>query len=86
MTYMAEGLSDMDIRLSGSILVFTQQLMSRADEYLEPLGLTSRQWLLLAVFDKQFTGSSPSISEPTAVFGGSRQNVAQHAREVVGSR
>lgn len=59
--------------------MFTQQLMSRADEYLESFGSTTRQWLLLAVLDKRFPGSAPSISEATAVFGTSRQNVKQVA-------
>lgn len=83
-TYMAEDLSETDVRLFGSILMFTQQLLSRADEYLEPLGLTTRQWLLLAVLDKHFPGSAPSISEATAVFGTSRQNVKQVARQLEG--
>jgi len=73
----ADGLSETDIQLFGSILMFTQQLVSRADEYLAQFGLTTRQWLLLAVLDKQFPGSAPSISEATAVFGTSRQNVKQ---------
>ncbi|MFN0092132.1 MAG: MarR family winged helix-turn-helix transcriptional regulator [Acidimicrobiales bacterium] len=79
---MTDGLSDTDIELFGSVLVFTQQLMLRADEYLEPFGLTSRQWLLLAVLDKRFPGSAPSISEATAVFGTSRQNVKQVALQL----
>jgi DNA-binding MarR family transcriptional regulator len=62
--------------------MFTQQLVSRADEYLEQFGLTTRQWLLLAVLDKQFPGSAPSISEATAVFGTSRQNVKQVALQL----
>ncbi len=79
---MAEGLSETDIELFGSILMFAQQLASRADEHLEPFGLTTRQWLLLAVLDKRFPGSAPSISEATAVFGTSRQNVKQVALQL----
>jgi DNA-binding MarR family transcriptional regulator len=78
----AEGLSETDVQLFGSILMFTQQLVSRADEYLEQFGLTTRQWLLLAVLDKQFAGFAPSISEATAVFGTSRQNVKQVALQL----
>ncbi|MBI4934581.1 MAG: MarR family transcriptional regulator [Actinobacteria bacterium] len=52
------------------------------DEYLEPFGLTSRQWLLLAMLDKQFAGAAPTISEATAVFGTSRQNVKQVALQL----
>jgi DNA-binding MarR family transcriptional regulator len=75
----ADGLSETDVQLFGSILMFTQQLMTRSDEHLEQFGLTTRQWLLLAVLDKRFPGSAPSISEATAVFGTSRQNVKQVA-------
>jgi DNA-binding MarR family transcriptional regulator len=79
---MAERMSDTDIQLFGSMMVFSQQLMSRADEYLAPFGLTSRQWLLLAVLDKRFPGSAPTISEATEVFGTSRQNVKQVALQL----
>lgn len=79
---MDEGLSETDIELFGSLLMFTQQLVTRADDYLEPFGLTTRQWLLLAVLDKRFPGSAPSISEATSVFGTSRQNVKQVALQL----
>jgi DNA-binding MarR family transcriptional regulator len=74
---MAEELSDTDIELFGSVFVLMQQLTFRADEHLRPLGLTSRQWLLLGVIAKAFPGRAPTISEAAAVFGTSRQNVRQ---------
>jgi DNA-binding MarR family transcriptional regulator len=79
---MADDLSTTDIELFGSSLVFAQQLMLRVEEFLEPFGLTSRQWLLLAVIDKGFPGYAPTISEASAVFGTSRQNVKQVALQL----
>jgi DNA-binding MarR family transcriptional regulator len=76
---VADDLSNTDIELFGSSLVFAQQLLLRVEEFLEPFGLTSRQWLLLAVIDKGFPGYAPTISEASAVFGTSRQNVKQVA-------
>lgn len=55
--------------------MFMQQLTLRVEERLESFGLTSRQWLLLGVIEKAFPGYAPTISEATAVFGSSRQNV-----------
>ena len=63
----------------GSLFVLMQHLSRRADEELAGLGLTSRQWLLLAVIAKAFPGSSPSLSEAAAKYGSSRQNVKQIA-------
>jgi DNA-binding MarR family transcriptional regulator len=79
---MADELSDTDIELFGSIFVLMQQLAFRADEHLRPLGLTSRQWLLLGVIDKAFPGRPPTISEAAEVFGTSRQNVKQIASQL----
>lgn len=59
-----------------------QQLTRRVDEALEPMGLTSRQWLLLAVLTRGFPGTSPTLSEAAAVFGTSRQNVRQIAGQL----
>jgi DNA-binding MarR family transcriptional regulator len=75
--YMATGLSDTDVELFGSLFVLMQQLTFLADEHLRPLGLTSRQWLLLGVIDTAFPERPPTISEAAAVFGTSRQNVRQ---------
>jgi DNA-binding MarR family transcriptional regulator len=63
----------------GSLFVLMQHLSRRADEELADLGLTSRQWLLLAVVAKAFPGSSPSLSEAAGRYGSSRQNVKQIA-------
>ncbi len=49
------------------------------DERLVMVGLTSRQWLLLAVLQRFFPGSSPTLTEAAARYGTSRQNVKQIA-------
>ena len=45
----------------------------------EDWGLTTRQWLLLAVLTRGFPGRTPSLSEAAAAYGSSRQNVKQIA-------
>ena len=49
------------------------------DEGLADWGLTTRQWLLLAVLTRGFPGRAPSLSEAAAAYGSSRQNVKQIA-------
>jgi DNA-binding MarR family transcriptional regulator len=65
--------------LFGSLFVIVQHLTRRLDEALQPLGLTSRQWLLLAVMQRWFGDRSPSLTEAAARYGTSRQNVKQVA-------
>lgn len=63
----------------GSIFVVVQHLTRRADRELASLGLTTRQWLLLAVLTKWFPDHDPSLSEAARRYGSSRQNVKQIA-------
>lgn len=63
----------------GSIFVVVQHLSRRADKELAGLGLTTRQWLLLAVLNTTFAGVSPSLTEAAKKYGSSRQNVKQVA-------
>jgi len=63
----------------GSTFVVVQHLARRADAELAPLGITARQWLLLAVLTKGFPGRSPSLSEAAEQYGSSRQNIKQIA-------
>jgi DNA-binding MarR family transcriptional regulator len=63
----------------GSIFVVVQHLARRADEELEPLGITTRQWLLLAVLTRAFPDYCPSLSEAADRYGSSRQNIKQIA-------
>lgn len=63
----------------GALFVLMQHLSRRADSELADLGLTTRQWLLLAVLTNGFPGYSPSLSEAAEKYGSSRQNVKQVA-------
>ncbi len=65
--------------LFGDVFVLVQHLTRRTDAALEDWGLTSRQWLLLAVLTRGFTGRAASLSEAASVYGSSRQNVKQIA-------
>lgn len=65
--------------LFGKVFVLVQHLTRRTDAALEPLGLTSRQWLLLAVLTRGFPGRAPSLTEAAEQYGSSRQNVKQVA-------
>lgn len=62
-----------------ALFVLVQHLSRRMDERLTTLGLTSRQWLLLAVLQQSFPGASPTLTEAAARYGTSRQNVKQIA-------
>src|SRR5512143_3084421 len=62
-----------------ALFVLVQHLSRRMDERLEPLRLTARQWLLLAVISRGFPTGSPSLTEAAARYGTSRQNVKQIA-------
>lgn len=68
--------------LFGSVFLLAQHLTRRADRALEPLGLTTKQWLLLAVLARGFPGRSPTVSEAAAVYGSSRQNVKKIAEQL----
>jgi DNA-binding MarR family transcriptional regulator len=63
----------------GTLFVLMQHLSRRADGELADLGLTTRQWLLLAVLTNRSPGCSPSLSEAATMYGSSRQNVKQVA-------
>jgi DNA-binding MarR family transcriptional regulator len=63
----------------GTLFVLMQHLSRRADGELADLGITSRQWLLLAVLTSTFRGHRPSLSEAAEKYGSSRQNVKQVA-------
>jgi DNA-binding MarR family transcriptional regulator len=63
----------------GKIFVLVQHLTRHTDAALAPLGLTTQQWLLLAVLTRGFAGRSPTLTEAAARYGSSRQNVKQIA-------
>lgn len=64
----------------GSVFVVAQHLDRLGDVVLAPLGLTTKQWLLLAVVERGFGGRHPTLTEAAAVYGSSRQNVKAIAR------
>src|SRR5512135_813777 len=68
--------------LFGTVFVLVQNLSRRVDMALRPLGLTSRQWLLLAVLQRSFPDRSPSLTEAAAAYGSSRQNVKRIAEQL----
>jgi DNA-binding MarR family transcriptional regulator len=65
--------------LFGGLFVLAGQLTRRADEALARFGLTSRQWLLLAVLSRS---ESPTLTEAARAYGSSRQNVKQVALQL----
>ena len=67
--------------LFGELFVLVQHLTRRADESLAAFGLTSRQWLLLAVLSR-FPGTSPTLTDAARVYGTSRQNVKHVALQL----
>jgi len=70
----------------GTVFVVAQHLDRLGDVVLAPLGLTTKQWLLLAVVERGFGGRHPTLSEAAAAYGSSRQNVKAiaHGLEAAG--
>jgi DNA-binding MarR family transcriptional regulator len=63
----------------GRVFVIVGHLTRLADDGLVAWGLTTRQWLLLAVLTRGFPGHAPTLSEAAEAYGSSRQNVKQIA-------
>lgn len=68
--------------LFGRLFLLGQHLGRYADEALVPYGVTSRQWLLLAVLARGFAGEQPTLTQAAAAYGSSRQNVKQIATQL----
>ena len=66
----------------GSVFLLSQYLARRGDVALEPLGLTTKQWLLLAIVARRFPGESPTLTEAALWYGSSRQNVKAIAQQL----
>lgn len=79
---MRDDLTAVQAEVFGSVFVLAQHLGRRADEGLVPFGVTTRQWLLLAVIDEWFHDRSPSLTEAALRYGSSRQNVKQIALQL----
>jgi DNA-binding MarR family transcriptional regulator len=66
----------------GSVFLLAQYLARRGDEALAPLGLTTKQWLLLAIVARRFPGERPTLTEAALWYGSSRQNVKAIAQQL----
>lgn len=64
----------------GTVFIVAHHLDLLGDVALAPLGLTTKQWLLLAVIERAFAARRPTLSEAAAAYGSSRQNVKAMAR------
>jgi DNA-binding MarR family transcriptional regulator len=70
------------VEVFGGVFFLAQHLTRRVDLALEPLGLTTKQWLLLVVLVKKIAGESPTLSEAAKWYGSSRQNIKQIAEQL----
>lgn len=71
-----------EVELFGRLFVLAQHLNRQADAALQSLGITSKQWLLLAVLVRTFPGDTPTLTQAAEVYGTSRQNVKQVAQQL----
>lgn len=63
-----------------TVFVLAHHLDRLGDLVLASVGLTTKQWLLLAVVARGLSGGHPSLTEAAALYGSSRQNVKAIAR------
>jgi DNA-binding MarR family transcriptional regulator len=75
----AEEVATARAELFANVFVLVQRLTNLTDAALSDWGLTSRQWLLLAILTRGFPDRAPSLTEAAARYGSSRQNVKQIA-------
>ncbi len=67
----------------GSMFFIAQQWQNIADKIIIPkIGITTKQWMLLAILGKVFTNHLPTISETAHAYGTSRQNLKRIALEL----
>jgi len=76
------GVTALRAEIFGSVFLLAQYLARAGDEALARHGLTTKQWLLLAVLTRRFPGAHPTLTEAASVYGSSRQNVKQIARQL----
>lgn len=74
--------TDAEAELFGTLFVLGQHLTRHTDEALAGYGVTSRQWLLLAVLVRALPGDEPTLTQAAEVYGTSRQNVKQIALQL----
>ncbi|HBN09972.1 MAG TPA: MarR family transcriptional regulator [Cyanobacteria bacterium UBA8530] len=66
----------------GSVFLLSLHLAHRTDVAMSTLDVTTKQWLLLVILVKKFSGQDPTLSEAARWYGASRQNVKQIARQL----
>ncbi|MFZ5941424.1 MAG: MarR family winged helix-turn-helix transcriptional regulator [Bacteroidota bacterium] len=66
----------------GKIFFIAQQWQVAGDRELGRIGLTTKQWMLLAVLEKMTASKSPTVTETARAFGTSRQNVKRIAADL----
>lgn len=74
--------SDTEADLFGTLFVLGQHLTRHTDDALAGYGVTTRQWLLLAVLVRAFPDDEPTLTRAAEVYGTSRQNVKQIALQL----
>ena len=73
--------SELEALTFGKLFVLHQHLSRAADAFFEPLGVTGKQWLLLALLTRG-VDRPPTLSEAAALYGTSRQNIKQIASQL----
>jgi DNA-binding MarR family transcriptional regulator len=80
MARLATGAAQAEV--FGTVFFLAQYMARAVDAALEPLGLTTKQWLLLVILLKKVADDEPTLSEAARVYGSSRQNVKQIAMQL----
>lgn len=73
---------ELQAQLFGTYFALYQRLTRDADRELASFGISSRQWLLLAVLTGQFPGEAPTLTDAARAYGTSRQNVRRLAEQL----
>ena len=70
-------------KVFGSIFFIAQQWQKKGDKVMkEKVGITTKQWMLLVMLEKTFSGYIPTLSEAAEAFGTSRQNLKKIAESL----
>ncbi len=78
----SESLILLRAEVFGTLFALAQQIDVRAEAELKSLGVTTKQWLFLALMEKGLPGGSPTLSEAARIYGCSRQNAKQIALQL----
>ncbi len=71
----------------GSVFHIAQQWQNITDKAIQPrIGMTVKQWLLIAVLEKIFPDYPPTINQAAEAYGTSRQNIMRMALDLQKNR